>query len=59
LAHSAKKRTPAWRSIVVSAISGRPVSAVGSSLRIDSRIAMPSASFFALPAQSYGCSMRR
>jgi hypothetical protein len=36
----------------VSAINGNPVNAVGSSLCIDAKMLMPSASFFALPAQS-------
>lgn len=54
-----KKGTPARRSMVVNAINGRPVRAVGSELSILSIMAMPSPSFFALPAQSYGSSSRR
>ena len=38
----------------VSRISGRPISAVGSSLSMRSKSAMPSASERTLPAQSYG-----
>ena len=40
-------------------IRGRPMSAVGSSLSIDSSRAMPRPSLLALPAQSYGCSACR
>ena len=43
---------PAPRSIALVRISGRPISAVGSSDSIDSSNAMPSVSHFALPAQS-------
>lgn len=44
--------TPAWRSMAQSAISGSPISEVGSSLSTDSTSVMPKASIFALPAQS-------
>ena len=54
-----KNGMPARRSMPVRAISGRPVRAVGSLLSMRSSSAMPRPSFLALPAQSYGCSMRR
>ena len=38
---------------------GKPVRAVGSVVAMRSSRAMPRPSFLALPAQSYGCSMRR
>ncbi len=44
--------TPATRSMRVSRMSGRPISAVGSSLSMLSKRAMPSASERTLPAQS-------
>ena len=47
-----KKVTPQRRNMVVSAIRGNPVKAVGSSLSIFSSSTIPKASFFALPAQS-------
>jgi hypothetical protein len=46
--------TPAVRSMRARAISGRPISAVGSSPRIASSSAMPRPSDLALPAQSSG-----
>ena len=50
---------PQRRNMVVRVIRGNPVNAVGSSLSIFSSKTMPSASFFALPAQSYGSSIFR
>ncbi len=44
--------TPSFSSISVSAISGRPISAVGSGLSMRVIRAMPSASLLAEPAQS-------
>ena len=46
------RATPAARSIVVRRISGRPISAVGSSLSMLSKSEMPSASERTLPVQS-------
>lgn len=48
--------TPAARSRRQTAISGRPINAVGSSLPIRSNSAMPRPSHLKLPAQSSGCS---
>jgi hypothetical protein len=50
---------PARRSSAQVRISGRPISAVGSSQATLSTRAMPSVSILALPAQSYGVSARR
>jgi hypothetical protein len=58
-ARPASGSMPARRSSALVRISGRPISAVGSSDSIASSRAMPSVSALALPAQSYGCSVRR
>ncbi len=50
---------PAWRNMAHRAIRGRPIRAVGSSLRMRSIRATPRHSALALPAVSYGCSTRR
>ena len=50
---------PARRSNSHVLISGRPISAVGSSEATLSTRAIPSVSILALPAQSYGVSARR
>ena len=51
--------SPARRNSAQVAISGKPISAVGSSEPTLSTRAMPSVSILALPAQSYGVSARR
>ena len=51
--------SPASRNAAASQMSGNPINAVGSSLRIARNSAIPSPSALNPPAQSYGCSISR